>query len=382
MSEPASQTRPRQVTMAAWVGGGASLAMLLTVGDLMSKLNTVDLRESVAAFLSTGGGTSLGVDLDQALLLARIGLLVTGATSAATLVLAVFASRRDRSARIAMSVLALPLLVCGVFVDPFLAGFVVAAAVLLWTRPASDWFAGRTPRAQPAAEVPSRQIDRPPRPSDLPPSDLPSAGSDQQPPPAPAPYAPSYGEPTTPGLPPAQGISHQPAANQPVADQPHRAVTARPRQVTTACLVTWAGAGFAALMMVATLFALQSQTLLDELRNRIASDAKLSRVDMTFDELVLTTRVVAVLMLLWALGAVVLAGFAFRRQAWARIALTVSAGAAAILGLMASITFPGFLVVSVAAVAAVILLFHRDSSRWYAGARAERPVQPPPTQPW
>lgn len=370
--------------MAAWVGGGASLAMLVTVGDVMSKLNTVGLRESVAGFLASGSGTTLGVGLDQALLLARIGLLVTGATSAATLVLAVFASRRDRSARIAMSVLALPLLVCGVFVDPFLAGFVVAAVVLLWTRPARDWFAGRTPRPEPQRVRPP-MVDRPPRPSDLPPAQPPAgpraAGtSDQHAPTAPSPYTPAYGQPGASAPPPGPGsysqVQSQPGPYLP-SGSPRPGAMPRPRQVTTACLVAWAGAGFVAVMMVATLVALGSQSLLGDLRTRVAGDASLSRVGMSFEDLVVTTRVAAVLVLLWALSAIVLAGFAFRRQAWARIALTVSAVAAAVLGLIGSITFPGFFVVSVAAAVTIVLLFRRESSRWYAGAHPE-----PPTQPW
>ena len=100
-------------------------------------------------YLTTRSGKALGIDLDQALALARIGLFVTGAAAAATLVFTVFVMRRDRQSRIALTVMALPILVCGVFVDPFLAGFILASIVLVWTRPASDWFAGRAPQPMP-----------------------------------------------------------------------------------------------------------------------------------------------------------------------------------------------------------------------------------------
>ncbi|MDQ6640895.1 MAG: hypothetical protein M3Y66_00155 [Actinomycetota bacterium] len=373
MSEPASANRPRQVTMAGWVGGAASLAMLLSVGEVMTKLRTVDQRQSIADFLAGQGGTSLNLNVDQALLIARIGLLVTGAASAATLVFAVFAVRRDKSARIAMSVLSVPLLMCGVFIDPFLAGFIAAAAVLLWTRAAGDWFAGRTPHQQPAAGSTrppgvweSEQPERPPE--HVPPSPPVS----DAPPPVPAAFGSSYGEPTTTPVPP-------PGPYRPATE----VSTVRPRQVTTACMIAWATSGVVFLMMVGTLLALQSDAVVQDMRTRIGANPALARSGMSFTDLVVMVRVAVVLVLVWALAAIVVAVLAYRRQNWARTTLAVSGCVAALLALVCSISFPGFLLVSAASVAATALLFNRASSRWYA-AREQRPGAQtgPPNQPW
>ena len=109
-------------------------------------------------------------------MIARIGLFVTGAAAAATLVFTVFAMRRDQQSRIALTVMALPILVCGVFVDPFLAGFILASIVLLWTRPASDWFAGRAPRV-PQAVPPMPTLPTLPRLPDRTPAEPPAFGT-------------------------------------------------------------------------------------------------------------------------------------------------------------------------------------------------------------
>lgn len=369
--------------MAGWVGGAASLAMLLSVGELMGKLNTVDLRQSIGDFLATQGGTSLNLDVDQALLVARVGLLVTGAASAATLVFAVFATRRDKSARIAMSVLSVPLLICGVFVDPFLAGFIVAAAVLLWTRPAGDWFAGRPPRPEPAPRTagPREEQELSRRP-DNPVAQAPPSTPDPEQPPsvpaAPAPFGSSYGEPTSASVP------HQPGAHPPATGA--APAMRRPRQVTTACSIAWATSGIVALMMVGTLLALQSASVVQDMRTRLGDNPALKQSGMSFDDLVVAVRVVVVLALIWAIAAIGVAVLAYRRQGWARITLAVSAAVAALLALASSVSFPGFLLVSAAAVTTTVLLFHRDSSRWYAErlgqAPGRPPRQPPPTQPW
>jgi hypothetical protein len=386
--------------MAGWLGGAASLAMLLSVGDLMAKLHTVDLRQSISDFLAGESAMPLNLDVDQALLLARVGLLVTGAASAATLVFAVFAVRRDKSARIAMSVLAVPLLVCGVFVDPFLAGFIVAAAVLLWTGPARDWYAGRAPRPVARTSGPGAGGDTGPPTQDpfgqAPPSSAPHASAPSAPSSStPSPYGSSYGDPTSAPAPgphqpgPYQPGPYQPGPYQPGPYQPGSGLapaTARPRQVATACVITWATSALVVLMMAGTLLALQSGQVVQDMQTRIGDNPTLAQSGMSFADVVVMVRVMAVLMLLWALAAIVVAGFAFRRQNWARITLAVSAAVVALLGLASSISFPGFLLVSAAAVAAAVLLFNRQSSQWYAGADDQRlgqpPRQQPPTQPW
>jgi hypothetical protein len=72
--------------------------------------------------------------------------------------------------------------------------------------------------------------------------------------------------------------------------------------------------------------------------------------------------------------------FAFLGHGWARIMLAISAIGAAVLSLLAVISFPGFLVLTLVAGAVAVLLLRGDSARWYAAAR-RRPALPPPPRP-
>ena len=376
VSEQPKLERPRQVTMAGWVGGVASAMMLASVFTLMPKLHSIGTRQAINEYLTTGAGKALGMDLDQALVIARIGLFVTAAAAAATLVFTVFVMRRDRQSRIALTVMALPILFCGVFVDPFLAGFILASIVLVWTRPASDWFAGRVP--PPVPESAPRMPDLPPLPprqertSEPPPFPgygRPSDGAGMRPPTVDAPYQAPY---------PAHHHAPHPA------DHWSAARPARPAAVSVACvigLLASAGTGFLLAIGVAVAgtsgFRSQLET---QLRQRGSSE-----VLGSVDALVVVAQVLAVLAVLWCLAACALAVLAFLGHGWARIALAVSAIVAAVLSLLAVLSFPGFLVLTIAASASAVLLLRGDSARWYAAARGSSrrpPAARPPSGSW
>ena len=355
--------------MAGWVGGVASAMMLASVFTVMPKLRSIGTRQAINEYLTTGAGRALGIDLDQALVLARIGLFVTAAAAAATLVFTVFVMRRDRQSRIALTVMALPIMFCGVFVDPFLAGFILASIVLVWTRPASDWFAGRTPQPMPQSA---------PTMPDLPPLPPRADGRPAEPPPF-----PGYGRPSDSAGERPPTVTSPPQAPYQAPYQASYGWTAarppRPAAVSVACLISLfasAGTGFLLALGVAVAgtdgFRTQLETQLRESGNadRLGS----------IDELVVVAQVLAVMAVLWCLAACALAVFAFLGHGWARITLAVSAIVAAVLSLLAVISFPGFFVLTLAAGAAAVLLFRGDSARWYAAARG-RPPQPPPVRP-
>ena len=98
------------------------------------------------------------------------------------------------------------------------------------------------------------------------------------------------------------------------------------------------------------------------------------------DDLVVVAQVLAVLAALWCLSACALAVFAFLGHGWARIMLAVSAIVAGMLSLLAVISFPGFLVLTLAATVVAVLLLRGDSGRWYAAARGQS-QHPPPARP-
>ncbi len=362
MTEEKQLERPRQVTMAGWVGGVASAMMLASVFTVMPKLHSIGTRQSINEYLTKGAGKALGIDLDQALLLARIGLFVTAAAAAATLVFAVFVMRRDRQSRVALTVMALPILLCGVFVDPFLAGFILASIVLLWTRPASDWFAGRAPRP-----VPQSMPPMPPLPP-LPPQA-------ERTPTEPPPYGPAYGGPSGAQDHPPTVLT---APGPPPFDQAPAPPPRRPAAVGVACAISWvASAGTGLLLAIGVAFA-GSKGFRDQLETELAKRGNAGQISI--DDLVVVAQVLAVLVVVWCLATCAVAVFAFLGQGWARITLAVSAIIAAVLSVLAVLSFPGFLVLTLAATAVAVLLLRPETARWYDAVR-HRSQRPPPVQP-
>ena len=372
--EPAPEAapeRPRQVTMGAWVAGGCSAAMLLVVGSVISKINSVDFREGVTSFLAEQRDAGVSMSLDTALVVIRVGLMVCGAVAAATLVFAFFAARRDRTARIAMSVLAVPMLVTGVFVDPFLAGFVVAATVLLWTSPARAWFEGRSlvPATGPQMRSNMRSATGPAARPD--PFAKPTSGptSGPTPGPTPGPTGAPGGPPALPTLPP----------------QPGRAPSgSRPVRVLVACLLSGTLSALMAGFMVLTAFVVQSSTGRDDLRQVLRDNPGFSESTLSVDDLALACSVIAGVLALWSLAALTFAAFAIAGQRWARVALLISAGLAGLAALGCSLVFPGFLVITAVTVLSGVLLINPDVNAWYAGRPrpADQQRVQPPTSPW
>lgn len=370
--EPASgptSGRPRQVTMGAWVAGGCSAAMLLVVGSVISRIRSVDFRDGVATFLSQQRAAGISMSLDTALVVIRVGLMVCGAAAAAILVFAYFAARRDRSARIAMSVLAVPMLVTGVFIDPFLAGFVVAATVLLWTSPARAWFAGRSPvpaggptGAQAPSVSPWGQTVRsgPDSPTRV---DQPVGAA----PPAPAPVPQPMSQQG-----PQQGSQQGSAQGPGAGTRPVRVLIAGSLAAVMSVLM------FA--FMVLTAFVVQSSTGRDDLRQVLRDNPSFSGSTLSVDGLAVACAVVAGVLALWSLAALAFAGFAIAGQRWARVALLISAGLAGLLALGCSLVFPGFLVITAATMLTGVLLINPDVNAWYAGrprSSNQQQVQPP-----
>ena len=139
----------------------------------------------------------------------RVTLMVTAACAAATAILGWYVLQRSRGARVASSVLAVPLFLSGLFVSGLVGGgmfsaVVVAAIVMLWFQPARDWFDGVTRAPLPAPEpapkpVPDAFRDPTRDPTRDPLLDLPPPTA---PPLHPTPYAAA---PAASGWPPCSG---------------------------------------------------------------------------------------------------------------------------------------------------------------------------------
>jgi len=383
MSEQGLQ-RPRQVTVSTGIGLVGCLILLIGLFDSMAHTRTVDARDTVTDFLSKPPGEGLGLSVAEALDLWRVVLYVAGGLAAAAFVLGIYIFQRHNGARIGFTVVT-ALLLLAMPVVGLMPILLAIAAVRLWTEPARDWFAGRAPRRKAVPE----NVTASERPSEAPP-EQPEAQEppvSSAPPPSPYPYGvPPEPAPWAPPFPTYQPPMPQPPMYQP--PMPGAAPDKRPASVVWATILTWVFSGLTALAMgaIALLAAADSDTFRDELQSQLDSDAQLRGLDVSVDQLLGFVIVVCALMAVWAVGAAIVAIFAWRRHSWARIMLVISAAGAAIFSLIAIL---GIVPVAtlIPAVATIFLLFTKSANAWYAGRPAgqQRPTAPPPPRqggPW
>src|SRR3954468_14809817 len=144
VSEPTPNARPRQVTLAGWLTMAGSALVVLLVFDRVSGLHSIETRESVERFLAEPPGRDLGLGMDGVLSALRTMALVAGGCAAAMAILGYHVLKRSRSARLAVSILAVPLFVTGMVTGGFVSSLVAASCVMLWLQPSRDWFDGVT----------------------------------------------------------------------------------------------------------------------------------------------------------------------------------------------------------------------------------------------
>ncbi|MCZ4500901.1 MAG: hypothetical protein JWQ74_3456 [Marmoricola sp.] len=364
MSPTEATPRPSQVTVAAWAAAIASGLLLVSVFDRVSKLHSVDTRDEVTRALASGSVKGLGISVDEALEVMRWALLVSGVAAVAAAILGIYVLQRNHGARIGLSIAAVPVALTSPFSDSFLGMLVAAATVILWTRPARDWFAGRAPA--PATSAPSASAPSAPP--------LPHAGP--QAPPAPAAWVPpsdpaqqpppmaGWGQPPA-GTSPANPFGYYPPASYgaPAPLLPVGNLGPRPRQLRIACILTWVFSSLTGLGYLALLgwIAVDSDGLL-----KVAKDSP--SWDPAFDDdLIITAAVVVgIIFLVWCLSAALLAYLAWRGTSWAWIALVVSTGAAALVSVLA---FPYSLPHVIAIAVAFGMLLSRPTRDWFGGHR-------------
>src|ERR1700712_1912885 len=153
MSDTDRSARPRQLTAAGGFVIGGSIFLVLSVFDTLTKLHSVQMHDQIQKALSSPTGSSLGFSVGQALTLMRVGLMIAAACAAAAAVLGVYVFQRNRAARVALTVLAVPILLTSPLTGGLVGALVAAATLMLWSGPARDWFAGR-PVRQPDPPAP------------------------------------------------------------------------------------------------------------------------------------------------------------------------------------------------------------------------------------
>lgn len=338
MTEPSAPPRPRQVTLAAWLIMVGSVFVVLSVFERISALQTLETQQSVEQFLSEPPGDGLGLGVQGVIDLIRTFAMVAGGFATAAAILGYHVLRRSRGARLALTILALPLFVTGLVAGGFVSSVVVAAAVMLWFQPARDWFNGVTREAQPQA---ARPAPPPPRTEARPVVGFGSASATT----TSDPVAPLAGWPSAPAGP-------GPGAGP------------RPPAVTWACVVTWACAGLVAVLMAVSIAVLAASPhlVLDELHRQ---NPDLAAQGVTDSMVLGGTYVLGGVVILWSLLAGVLALLTFRRVNWARVALVVSASLAAFLCLLGLITQVLMVLPLVACVVTLALLVRPDARAWF-----------------
>lgn len=364
-----SPPRPRQVTFTAGLIIGGSVLLVFSVFESISGLRSLATREAVEEFLAEPPGNGMGLSVENVLTMLRVASMVAAACAVAMAILGIQIFKRSHSARIALSVLAVPLMVTGLTTGGVLAPVVTVAVVMLWMQPARDWFAGIEPRPAPEqASRPEPPAWRQDPPSEVPPTVPPSAppaasGPGRPSPPGSVPESvPGSGEPR-----PYAGFgttAPQPAGTSPYG-VPQASPADRPGAVLWACVLTWTLSGLVALGMLASavVIALSPDLIMDELRRQEPSLA----ADLSEDLLVATTVAMAVVLVVWCAAAIVFAWFAFRRARWAQVTLLVSAGIAGAVCLLATLagSFPLLLILAGCGVTFSLLL-RPEVRAWYA----------------
>lgn len=147
----------------------------------------------------------------------------------------------------------------------------------------------------------------------------------------------------------------------------------RPGTVTAAAAVALAASGLAALCLVFMLTVLLLSR--DRVDEAVADDPDLQKLDFDVVQAVEIFQWVVAGMLLWCVVAMILALFTLQRSRTTRLALSVSAGLAALVsGLLGVLAIFPFLWTA-ASVATVVLLHTGRAGDWYAGA--DRPLGSP-----
>ena len=317
----------------------AATFVVLSVWDTVSRLRSIETRESIERFLADAPGSGLGLSVESTIQVLHGVAIVAALCAVASVALGWQVLQRSKHARVALSVISVPLFATGLVAGGFMSSIVAAATAMLWLSPSREWLAGlplpetaKPGQARRDADVEAlsgRATEQ---------SSVPSA--------PPSTAAPATGWSVTASAPP----------------------TKRPGPVTVALVLTIVVAGVVFVTTLASLVVLASQpdVVLEELR-RQNPDLEASGVS---ESLLLTTSYVSGgLAMAWSALAVVLAVLMAGRRAWAARGLLISAVACAVFCVLATFASPVALIPAVAAIATVASLRRPEVRAWFDAPR-------------
>lgn len=311
-----SLPRPRQTTLAAGMIIVGSVFVVLTVWQTISGLTSIETREGIEKFLAEPPGKGMGLTVTSVTETLRVTAMVAAACATFCVVLGVYALQRNRQARVALSVIAVPLFLSGVVAGGFLSSLVAAACAMLWLSPSREWFRGEA----------------------APPAAVRTAGAT----PRPAPVRPA----TAATAPPAAAPRHRPDA------------------LNAAVAITIIFSGLVLLMTVmgVAVMVASPDLVLEEMRRQ---NPELVDQGVTESLLRVTTFAMGGVCIVWAGTAIALAVLAMGGRRWAARGLLVSAVASAGLCAVAAVAALPAALPALAALATVACLRRPEVRQWF-----------------
>jgi hypothetical protein len=363
MSEPATaKDRPPQVTMAAWLIMVGSVFVVLMVWDRIAGLHTLESRKTLLSMLDQPGIKGLGLGLSDLTTIVKTLSMVAAGCATAMAVLGYQTLQRSRSARVGLTVLAVPLFLTGLVTGGFVAAAVSAAVGTLWLGPSRLWFRGESPggaatqrgldavwppqQSARSTEQPARQPEQPTAPS------------------GPREHRPAYGEwpqawaSPAPPAPPATS----PYGARPVATTAR--TSSRPAALLWATIVTWVFTSLSTIVLAGSMLVLarDSNLVLDKMH---AQNPNLASQGISDHTILVVCYVMCAAFIAWAVVAAVLAALAFRRVRWAWYALVISTTGVIGICVLGSIGSLLLLVPLAAAAVAISMLVRPEVRRWF-----------------
>lgn len=335
--------RPRQTTMAGVMVMLAASFVVLSVWDTVSRLRSIETRESIEKFLADAPGSGLDLSVESMIQVLHVIAMVAALCSVAAVALGWQALQGSRQARVVLSVLAIPIFLTGLVAGGFMSSLVAVASSMLWLSPSREWFAGK-PIPEPAKPGQARRDTNV------------QALTGQ----SPGPDATSVQPPPAGGWGTGTGTVTVTAA----ATDTTAAPVQRPDAVKVALVLTVVMAGIVLAMTLASLVLLVAQPdlVLEELRRQ---NPDLEDQGITESLLLTTSYVSGAVTIVWSLVAIVLAFLMAGRRGWAARGLMICAAACALFCLLATLASPVALIPAAAAIATVSCLRRPDVRAWF-----------------
>jgi len=332
VSEPSkTPVRPPQVTVAAWMIMVGSVFVVLLVWDRIAGLHSVDTRKALEPLLDDPRIQDAGLQLDDLLALIRIGSMIAAGCATAMVVLGYQTLQRSRGARLALTVLAVPLFISGLASGGYVSSAVAAAVGTLWLGNARLWFQGK---ALPEGPRPAVRATPPgTRPVWPPPYDPgPPGSADQTPQQQPGPARPEQ-PPPMPGWATAAPSTWAPPPTSRFGVPAPSAPAKRPVVLVVACVLTWVFTALAAAVFVMSivLLARNPDLILDKMHEQ---NPDLASQGVSDHLILVVCYVTCAVLVVWSAAAAVLAVLAFRRKRLALYGLLVSTAGAAVFCLL------------------------------------------------